>query len=747
MGFTSRKGERPNTPGYDAQPQSAPLNMSAFQRQQGVQTPFGSMPSLQAYQNQQDAFVQQFLQNQAQYNQGVMGGRRPEPVELGATWGQAADNIKEGRYQGNPFATGNVDALMGMFGQYGFTPPQGFQDQLLSQLGQQSAPPMYATQPAFSVQRPINPGTGLPYGQPLTDLPIGPNGEYWPAFRSPQQPASPPMHPPTAFSPVMPEGYRPAGTPAMSDKPARGLVPHVLNEGSLSQRTVYVTPQDKQQLTVKADELRRDEQLHYEWWLRNTPEGAAEQENLARLAAQQPGQGGPNGVYQLGGKLAERGQPSSFAPGYGGSINAPPGSMRTQDFRDRDGDMIDDRDQPGPGLPPPGAAQPIPPSQQLSQVDLSQDPGYQQWRQTIRITADYRGPEGERLREQALQRQYLNERGLGGAGMQTPGAAQPIPGVNYSLPWQNNPTQPLPEGMKWQKVNEGSRSEGWLPVPGSGGPGLPRPGAAQPIPPGQQMTAQDDQEFRQYIANASPEDRANFANSWRHLTEGNASDAAKAAREQSLMQMMAQDMRGGAGYVDAFNRAIERLGPEPMRKIPSYDTVGPRGPRAYSDAELRSLFDQKKLAERAAPTDQPSTIEFLRSQGLIELDEEGAVRETFAPGRASPIPTRTSGTKRGTSKTEDDDTPKPLRASPGSSGPGWRESGGFRIYDGYTDPRGTGVIGSDTTRPGERRDPVTGQRLYDPYTDPVATGGARIGGAYRSPSNNNTWGPPTRRKR
>jgi hypothetical protein len=548
-GFTSRKGERPNTPGYDAQPQSAPLNMSAFQRQQGVQTPFGSMPNLQAYQNQQDAFVQQFLQNQAQYNQGVMGGQRPEPVDLGATWGQAANNIRDGLYQGNPFATGNVNALMGMFGQYGFTPPQGFQDQLLSQLGQQSAPPMYSPQPAFDVPRPINPGTGLPYGQPLTDLPIGPNGEYWPVFRSPQQPAPP---------------------------------------------------------------------------------------------------------------------PSSFAPGYGGSINAPPGSMRTQDFRDRDGDMIDDRDQPGPGLPPPGSAQPIPPSQQLP-------PGRM---------ADWGFP-----------------------GYTKPGGPQYTVG------------------------------------------GMPRPGAAQPITPGQQLPAQDDQEFRQYIANASPEDRANFANSWRHLTEGYANDAAKAARERSIMQMMAQDMRGGASYLDAFNRTIERLGPEPMRKIPSYETVGPKGPRAYSDAELRSLFDQKKLAERAAPTDQPSTLEFLRSQGLIELDAEGGVREKFTPGRASPIPTRTSGTQRGTPKTEDDDTPKPLRASPGSSGPGWRESGGFRIYDGYTDPRGTGVIGSDTTRPGERLDPVTGQRLYDPYTDPRGTSGPRLSGAYRSPSNNNTWGPPTRRKR
>jgi hypothetical protein len=252
-GFTSRKGERPSTPGYDSQPQSAPLNMSAFQKPQGVQTPFGSMPNLQTYQNQQDAFVQQFLQNQAQYNQGLMGGQMPQRVDLGTTWNQAAENIKDGRYQGNPFATGNVDALMGMFGQYGITPPQGFQDQLINQLGQQSAPPMY--------------GPGMPSSQP----------------------------------------------------------------------------------------------------------------------------------------------PAAFAPGYGGSINAPPGSMRTMDFRDRDGDKIDDRDQPGPGMPRPGSAQPVPPSQQLP-------PGRM---------ADWGG------------RQYDPP---GRPAMDTPPAAQPNP----SDPW----SYPLRPGMR-----------------------------------------------------------------------------------------------------------------------------------------------------------------------------------------------------------------------------------------------------------------------------------------------------------
>jgi hypothetical protein len=48
-------------------------------------------------------------------------------------------------------------------------------------------------------------------------------------------------------------------------------------------------------------------------------------------------------------------QPGQFQrpPQYGRNLNAPPGSMTTSDFRDSDGDGIDDRNQAGPGQPPP----------------------------------------------------------------------------------------------------------------------------------------------------------------------------------------------------------------------------------------------------------------------------------------------------------------------------------------------------------------------------------------------------------
>lgn len=196
---------------------------------QGAQSSMGNFPTLQAYQQQQDAFVQQHLKNQAQYNQGLQSGQSPQRVPVMEAWKQAGENIQSGQYQGNPFQTGNVDAIMGMFGQYGMQAPQGFRDQLLQNLGQQSAPPMYQPQPGMGypggpMQPPAaapgypkftNPATGLPYGQPVTDGPIGPNGEYWPGFRSP--PAMPypggPMQPqPAMGSPggPMPPGQMPS---------------------------------------------------------------------------------------------------------------------------------------------------------------------------------------------------------------------------------------------------------------------------------------------------------------------------------------------------------------------------------------------------------------------------------------------------------------------------------------------------------------------------------------------------------
>lgn len=265
-GFASiqARSEQPQAGGQQPPQQSQSMNMAAWQ--QPMQ--FGSMADGQRH---QDAFVQQFLRDQSQYNQGLRAGQQPQRVDVGQAWNQAGDNIASGAYQGNPFATGNVDALMGMFSQYGIQAPEGFRDQLISNLGQQSTPPALPTQPPNVIPRPTNPATGLPYGQqpPMTGYPVGPGGEYW---------IPRPTNPATGL---------PYGQPA-------------------------------------------------------------------------PQMGYPGGPMP------------PAAPGYGGRIGLPPGSAVTMDFRDRDGDMIDDRYQRGPGQPPtaaygqqpPAAGSPRPPAPQ-----------------------------------------------------------------------------------------------------------------------------------------------------------------------------------------------------------------------------------------------------------------------------------------------------------------------------------------------------------------------------------------------
>ena len=51
--------------------------------------------------------------------------------------------------------------------------------------------------------------------------------------------------------------------------------------------------------------------------------------------------------------IGGRPQKPESTPGYGGRIGAPPGSGFTMDHIDSDGDGIDDRHQPGPGMPNP----------------------------------------------------------------------------------------------------------------------------------------------------------------------------------------------------------------------------------------------------------------------------------------------------------------------------------------------------------------------------------------------------------
>ena len=123
-----------------------------------------------------------------------------------------------------------------------------------------------------------------------------------------------------------------------------------------------------------------------------------------------PGQARP-GIEQLPdqGQGVIGGMPGMYQPGYGGSVGKE-NDMRTADFRDSDGDGVDDRDQAGPGQSPwrgygqkfagatpglpqapsaltPGSALAMSPiTQQLQFQQQNQQPNanWQQWNQNLR---------------------------------------------------------------------------------------------------------------------------------------------------------------------------------------------------------------------------------------------------------------------------------------------------------------------------------------------------------------------------
>jgi hypothetical protein len=151
----TRRGEQnPMLSSQGGYTQPAAVDMQAYSKPQPFQ-------NAAAAQKHQDAFVQQFLQNQAQYNQGLQSGQQPQRVDVDQVWNQAGKNIQSGAYQGNPFQTGNAQAIAGLFNQYGMAMPAGFQEQLLAALAPQSAPPMYQPQPAMGSPD-LTPGTQVP---------------------------------------------------------------------------------------------------------------------------------------------------------------------------------------------------------------------------------------------------------------------------------------------------------------------------------------------------------------------------------------------------------------------------------------------------------------------------------------------------------------------------------------------------------------------------------------------------------
>jgi len=109
-----------------------------------IQSPFGNFDNQAAFDNQRNAFVGQFLQNQSQFNQNQMAGTPTPRMSLQDINTQAAGNIANGTFQGNPLQSGSLAGLAGLFQQYGMQMPgNDFLSQLTGMLGSQSAPSLY----------------------------------------------------------------------------------------------------------------------------------------------------------------------------------------------------------------------------------------------------------------------------------------------------------------------------------------------------------------------------------------------------------------------------------------------------------------------------------------------------------------------------------------------------------------------------------------------------------------------------
>jgi len=526
-----------------------------FGPQQTVQTSMGNFPNLQAYQQQQDAFVQQHLKNQAQYNQGLQSGQSPQRVPVMDAWKQAGENVQSGQYQGNPFQTGNVDAIMGMFNQYGIQAPQGFRDQLLQNLGQQSAPPMYQPQRNYNLgsherslgefiqpgpmQPPqpwvntqpggptfipgaINPATGLPYGQqPPTVSPGGPMGspDLTPGMQVPgswivQMPQTnadtAPNVPPGwgvrrlgfGMYSIEAPGQSQADVAAWASQAgASGLSPNRVH-GHLRQPQppTSMQPVAPPAMTYPGGPMPPGQMPSKDGFI--DTRGSGEGNFAVMVPYYNPATGetthrtagivpAPGSGWVHGTGPSAGQQPPAAAPGYGARIRNPTGGFTTQ-VLDRDGDGIDDRDQLGPGQPLPTVYSPLP------------QMGYPS------------GPSGNfipKFTDPTTGLPYGQQPPMGypGGPMQPPPAAQPNPSDPWSYPLLPGHTRgPSGEQIMTREAREaeirrmeqesgrtyvrpkaGVTNGGWLP------PAKPKPGASISLNPEQAAAMKQYMDSRQ----------------------------------------------------------------------------------------------------------------------------------------------------------------------------------------------------------------------------------------------------------
>ena len=240
------------------------------------------------------------------------------------------------------------------------------------------------------------------------------------------------------------------------------------------------------------------------------------------------------------------------------------------------------------------------------------------------------------------------------------------PGVS-SLPWQNDPTTPLADGLEWQRVNVGSRSEGWVPqrVQNAAGPSM----QAHPFPAGPAFSPQPAPGFgfnEGYGFGGPSLPQPGYGTPPERRGMGRTADWRD--RDGDGVDDRDQDGPGMPEY----GRTTQRPGGKGRDMSPSYFPTG-------SDEWHQEMSARGKAAEAAqrpvytpSREERGSVVDYKRGMTLAQQREAEAARRTSPPParRLAPLPSNPRAAADA------------VRASGGSRAEGnkaWREAHNARI--------------------------------------------------------------------
>jgi hypothetical protein len=215
------------------------------------------------------------------------------------------------------------------------------------------------------------------------------------------------------------------------------------------------------------------------------------------------------------------------------------------------------------------------------------DPQAQQAWQQAGSPKSFRPGQAQPIQPQSQGSPY----GQQGYTPSTPGTGgnQSWPGVSQN-PWQNNPSNPPPPGTQWQRVNEGSRSAGWMPVSTQGAQGGQQPPFTQTMqtPFGQMNPNQYYQQRDAFIQTANDQMGQYMANggvyqgqgapppTWGQQPQfnpmqmwGQAGDMVQQGWQNPYAQQPYGQQYGGGGHLGHFGNANEWQPPAAPQQQPS----------------------------------------------------------------------------------------------------------------------------------------------------------------------------------